>query len=544
MTLNLNAADRLPSRIGLTGIEIFTINDFPAPSGGVITLPTGHYVLKAPVTLSDRFEIEAGATVRLSSGQSENTLTYTGTGTFISSPSQAASIRFSGFFALLSGVGAQAFAIDAAIQELSFVGALSQAADQSIGTFGDGGAVGPFVFFENCQFAGFANGLVVDNASVFSLSGVAITSDLSGSGTLISVGSNVLVTDLDNLTLIAGASESAIFIDPSLDGRAIVRDTTLTGSTLFFAAGSTGVITAFADAAFASESITSVSDSSGVARFNFSAPPTLFVGQEVTISGYVTNTDYNVTGVITATGAGFFEISSVAFGTDEAGGAFVSDTVTVTSATHGLSDGQALLVTDTIEYNGGAVIYNAQTNTFQINRSFVATEAGGWDTGSLDESDPRVDATGNPGQKPSMNIGSVIANANLVSTAISAVDTWTDLDLGGLAVAGSNIELWTMVDVDTGELRYDGFEPMFGELSVAFSLFTLGAPREYHFRAVKNGSPLPDGVVAVRQVGVSIGTAMLQAPITASPGDFIRIQVQNVDSDADIEIQYMSLSIT
>ena len=544
MTLNTNVADRLPSRIGLTESEIFTVNDFPAPSGGVITLPTGLYCLKAPITLSDRFEIVAGATVRFCADQFNTTLTYTGTGTFISAPLPAADIRFDGFFMFFTGVGAQVFDIDATFQEISSLGVFSLASGQSIGSFGNGGSPLPFVFFANAQFSGFTNGLVVDNASVFSLSGVAITSALSGSGTLISIGSNTAVTDLDNLTLVAGASESAIDIDPAVQGRAVIRDTTLNGSTLFFAASVTGAITAFADAAFASESITSVSDSSGVARFNFSAPPTLFVGQELTLSGYVTNTDYNVTGVITATGAGFFEISSVAFGTDEAGGAFVSDTVTVTSATHGLSDAQTLLVTDTIEYNGGAAIYNAQTNTFQINRAFVATETGTWDTGSLDETDPRVDAAGNTGQKSSMNIGSVVVNANLVPTAIATISTWTDLDLGGLAVAGSNIELWTMVDVDTGELRYDGLEPLFGVLQVAFSLVTVGGAREFHFRAVKNGSPLPDGVIAARQVGTTIGSAMLLAPVTVELGDRIRVQVQNVDSSADIEIRYMSLSIT
>jgi len=544
MAVNTNATTRLAARLGLTEIDIFTEHDFPAPSGGVITLPTGLYCFKAPVTLSDRFEIEAGATVKFCADQFNNTITYTGTGTFISTPLPAADIRFAGFFAFLTGVGAQAFDIDAVFQEMNSVGVFALASGQSIGTFGNGGTPMPFVFFANAQFSGFANGVGVDNASVFSLSGVAITSALSGSGALITVGPNTRVTDLDNLTLVAGASESAISLDPNLDGRAVIVDTTLNGSTLFFAAGATGSITAFADAAFASESITSVSDSSGVARFNFSAPPTLFVGQEVTISGYVTNTDYNVTGVITATGAGFLEISSVVFGTDEAGGSFLSDTVTVTSATHGLSDGQTLLITDTIEYNGGAAIYNAQTNTYQINRAFAATETGTWDTGSLDESDPRVDAASNTGQKPSMNIGSVIANDVGVTTTIAAVDTWTDFNLGGLAVAGSNIELWTVVDADTGELRYDGLEPLFGSVIATISAISQGGAQEFHFRAVKNGSPLPDGVVAAREIGGIQGSLTLLAPVTVVTGNLIRLQVQNVTGTFDIDINFLSVQVT
>ena len=164
--------------------------------------------------------------------------------------------------------------------------------------------------------------------------------------------------------------------------------------------------------------------------------------------------------------------------------------------------------------------------------------------GSLDEKDPRVELTDSTGQKPSMNIGSVIVNANLVPTDIVTIDTWTDLNLGGLAVAGSNIELWDSVDADTGELRYIGLEPFFGTLTAVFSLVTVGGAREFHFRVVKNGAPLPDGVIAARQVGTVIGSATLQAPVTVVTDDLIRVQVQNVDNFSDVEIRYFSLSIT
>jgi len=70
------------------------------------------------------------------------------------------------------------------------------------------------------------------------------------------------------------------------------------------------------------ESITSVTDSSGVARFNFTAPPTLTVGSKIVIKGYTTNTAYNGEFIIDTVGAGFFEVNSIAFGTGEAGGEF------------------------------------------------------------------------------------------------------------------------------------------------------------------------------------------------------------------------------
>jgi hypothetical protein len=69
-------------------------------------------------------------------------------------------------------------------------------------------------------------------------------------------------------------------------------------------------------------SITSVTDSSGIARFNFTPGPTLSAGQLVTIKDFVTNTDYNGEFEIDTVGAGFFEVNSIAFGTNEAVGSF------------------------------------------------------------------------------------------------------------------------------------------------------------------------------------------------------------------------------
>ena len=66
--------------------------------------------------------------------------------------------------------------------------------------------------------------------------------------------------------------------------------------------------------------INNVTNPTSVARFNFTAAQniTLAVGQEVTIEGYLTQTTYNATGVITATDTTtYFEISSIAFVADE-----------------------------------------------------------------------------------------------------------------------------------------------------------------------------------------------------------------------------------
>ncbi len=69
--------------------------------------------------------------------------------------------------------------------------------------------------------------------------------------------------------------------------------------------------------------ITTVEDVGlGIARFEFTPGPTLVVGQRVIIKNYVTNTNYNGTYIIDIVGSGFFEINSIAYGTNEAGGEF------------------------------------------------------------------------------------------------------------------------------------------------------------------------------------------------------------------------------
>jgi hypothetical protein len=74
--------------------------------------------------------------------------------------------------------------------------------------------------------------------------------------------------------------------------------------------------------------ITSVeSGTGGLAQFNFTPAlnTKVAVGQEATIVGYVTNTAYNVTGLISETdGESYIVIASVSFGTDEEVGTFTT----------------------------------------------------------------------------------------------------------------------------------------------------------------------------------------------------------------------------
>lgn len=69
----------------------------------------------------------------------------------------------------------------------------------------------------------------------------------------------------------------------------------------------------------ASVAISSVSDNGGQASFNFTPGPTLVIGQEVRITGFLVETAYNVNAVITATSAGDFECGLTFTGTEAVG---------------------------------------------------------------------------------------------------------------------------------------------------------------------------------------------------------------------------------
>ncbi len=63
-----------------------------------------------------------------------------------------------------------------------------------------------------------------------------------------------------------------------------------------------------ADIFFAEPVITNVFDSVGRARFAFAPGPTLTIGQNIALNDYVTIPGYNVIGVVSSTGIGFFEV--------------------------------------------------------------------------------------------------------------------------------------------------------------------------------------------------------------------------------------------
>lgn len=68
--------------------------------------------------------------------------------------------------------------------------------------------------------------------------------------------------------------------------------------------------------------IDSVEDGTGGAKFIVSGGPTFIVGKSITVAGYSTNVLYNTTAIISVADSEGFELTGVAFGTDESGGLY------------------------------------------------------------------------------------------------------------------------------------------------------------------------------------------------------------------------------
>lgn len=143
-----------------------------------------------------------------------------------------------------------------------------------------------------------------------------------------------------------------------------------------------------------------------------------------------------------------------------------------------------------------------------------------------------------------LNIGSMTSPENAVETVISTQSVFVDLNLNDSAVPGSNINLWSVSDADTGELTYNGLSPFMGSIIAVLAIVSAGAADEFHFRAVKNGSPLVDNILSGHEISNTLGSLTLLAPISVVTGDTIRIQVENADGTSNIVIHQMTAQIS
>ena len=523
-----------------------SILDFPPKIGGKITLEFNtEYVFKKSIITDCEFVIPAGSTNSFRA-EAFNIQSFTYTGSNICFTGAGVGLfQFFDIAALNTGSGTL-FDLTGAGAGLSQVGFFNSRTSgwASMGTLEDARP-----FFNSSAFVDSGTLTLINANDIRFVESIFINTSDSGNPFIRVQGKNNIKGKISDCTVTTLAGESFLDIRPDIGNGSAIRivDNSFNGAGPVFTTGTTGSITAFANAAISSTTITSVSDSSGVARFNFTGP-TVFVNQEVVLSGYTTNTAYNTTGIISATdGTTFFEISSIAFGTNESGGAFTSASVTVTDAAHGLSETQGLCVKNSLDYDGGATIYNVQTNTFQINRAFVATETGTWDTGSLVITEPRlfglINTSDLPAQKVNSRvIGSWTAQDNVAVTTIITQGElgYVPFNLGNLVTEGIDIQRFKVIDINTGRMKYIGREPFDGLLTAVTSCASQGAAEEFRFRATINDV---NGTVSANEIRNDVTETTLLVPLSLVNGDEIQVEVGNFGGTSNVVCRFITVNI-
>lgn len=187
----------------------------------------------------------------------------------------------------------------------------------------------------------------------------------------------------------------------------------------------------------------------------------------------------------------------------------------------------------------------ASTITSRISLFQVSLSGGGtyYDATGLDQTSIHVNSLQPVGSPRSRNIGSLVVNSNGAATTIATQSTFTDLNLDSNAVAGGNIEQWTLTNTTTGELTYNGIEDFAGLLVASISANGAGGSSEYHFRAVINGSPASPAPETALDIGSSLASAALVCPVSVVTGDTVRLQVENTDNTSDITVVLLTVNI-
>lgn len=288
------------------------------------------------------------------------------------------------------------------------------------------------------------------------------------------------------------AGETLVRFDP---GGSSIANLSISGSNLDFLGDffdTTGIaptaFTGVVDNSLAATAITSVAAGTNgtVARFDTGgAIPIL--GQTATISGFITNTDYNVTGRISFTSGTTFEIEFVVFGTTETG-SVLANGVTITSTAHGLADDTGVLLDtdDVTDYDGGFHIYNETTNTFDVSTVFTETQTGTWSTQGLDQQAVSVLAINNQDLVDSHYIATAFVNNNVAASGPIVNGVFTDMTFGFTPstslIEGSTRERWKLIDPVICLYEYTGNEPFDGLITSDATSESSGGAQDFRYK--------------------------------------------------------------
>jgi len=550
--------------------QLFSTAEYEALGTASVITTTGTRSLRfhASVVSSTRHVISSQASeLQFIDPTEGNQMIYTGSTAFITATAGGdITLRNAALIAAISGTPLFDYVGEGDLPgvDINEVVQSANLAQWDLGSIGrvSTGEAGPIIRFKDTNIISTTDPLILDSCVIVEITSCLFddTANTGSGGPLFSIkdssykeGRAVFLTNGGRLY----SGESLVRIDAGLPStyRVEVIDSLFivdSGGSIFDTSGSTGAFTVVADNSISATTITGVTDSSGVASFTVASAPLL--GSLAIVSGFTTNTSYNTTGIVTARTATTFEIDYVAFGTSEAGSYLVTG-VTVTATAHGqtIGTGVTLDTTDSTSYDGGFLIYNIQTNSFDVPGTFTQTEAGTWSTEGLDQTDPRVRAFNNPETADSHAIAGGFVNDNSTATGTIVNNTFTDMVFGTAGSALNEIsttERWKQIDDVSGVFEFKGLDPFDGLITFDFTVESTGGTVDFRFKWQKSTdggssfSDLADAVEALVAVGSDAQSVTKTFPLEMSEGDQIKPRITRNSGSSGITSTYASVYIT
>jgi hypothetical protein len=366
------------------------------------------------------------------------------------------------------------------------------------------------------------------------------------------LGTSALGAIIDIQAAVAGPFGSLVYVDPLFARTINLQNISQAGPGNFFQPATvTGASISLANIILGAHSVISAaSEPTGGTRFTVSVTHTYQVGMRVTHEGFSIGAydgEYRVSAIPSSS---IYVLESVPFVGTATGQSATQYTQVITSGDPGVSDGDSINVTGTVNYNGGYEVFSKLSDRFGIAKPFSVIETVNYDNGSQDENSKYVTVFNCATQEPSHTLASGYVNNNATATGTIENNAFRGMTFGtagSALISGSNTELFTLLDDVTGEYRYEGIVPFSAVINTSVTATSSGGAVEFRFSWQHDIGAgwvaLPDPVEGMNQIGSVAGNTSFTTPIALNPGDLIRPVITRSTGSSGITTSYFNFTL-
>ena len=495
--------------------------------GGLITPAANNtWFLKAFVSTTTETVLNSGISLHVS-GQFIETAVfdYTGSGDFFSGQG---TVRLFAGSLLLGGASST-------LVNMTGTGTVNFRDIGFVGWNNLGGSIGGGQFFGiDCFFLDIGSGFTITNSPLINVTDFALEgSAFSDSFFTLNTNNPASIFNFTDVSGLALSATGSLFdISPKTDKGASINIKscrTPLGNLFKPKVGTDAIINSVADAPIAAGTITKFEDDvTGVSTKVFSTT-TYFEDEIVT---HTLTTSYNGTFQIFEVDPGVSYKIRRAFVADDATGTITTKRIEFSLATgHGISIGNTLKGANTRFYNIFYVALNVVGDVITANDEFVKTDTGNFEiNGSLDQTDPRINAKDNGEFPDSQSIAFGFKNGNATETVITTTQTYVPLEIADIEI-DLITEGFRLVSGDRFKFKYIRKKPFKGDIDGSITLIKSGGSEAVYRIATGINSVVPNFDAAVSATVAAGGTGYTVGDdMTVSGGTSSVAAVFNVDA--------------